>query len=150
MALEAHKIEISTDKSRLQLDVIHNYLAKHSYWAKNISIERLQRAIDHSICFGVYDGDQQVGFARVVTDYAVIAYLGDVFIDEGYRGKGLSKQLMDYIVNVPELNGLRRFVLATKDAHGLYSQFGFTPMEFPERWMERVNHTIYQNGQWMD
>ena len=141
---------ISTNKAELQFDVIHQYLSQHSYWAKNISPERLQRALDHSICFGVYDGNKQIGFARVVTDSAVIAYLGDVFILESFRGLGLSKWLMQAIVEHDELTNLRRFVLATKDAHGLYRQYGFTPMEFPERWMERVNNEIYKSGEWVD
>ena len=140
---------ISTDKSKLQIDIIHKYLSEESYWAKNISKERVQRSIEHAICFGVYDGEKQIGFARIVTDYAIIAYLGDVFILEPYRGKGLSKWLMECIVAHPDLTDLRRFVLATLDAHGLYEQFDFNPLHYPERWMERVNHKNYVDGKWL-
>ena len=140
---------ISTEKSKLQIDVIHKYLSEESYWAKNISKERVQRAIEHAICFGVYDGEKQIGFARIVTDYAIIAYLGDVFILEPYRGKGLSKWLMECIVAHPDLTDLRRFVLATLDAHGLYEQFDFNSLHYPERWMERVNHKNYVDGRWL-
>jgi GNAT superfamily N-acetyltransferase len=133
---------ISTDKSKLQLDVIHGFLS-NSYWAKNISIEKIKTCIENSICYGVYHHNKQVGFARVVTDYAVIAYIGDVFIVEEHRGKGLSKMLMKEIVAHPELQNLRRWILATRDAHGLYEQVGFKELKFPERWMERPRADAY-------
>lgn len=133
---------VSTDKSKLQLDVIHKFLSS-SYWAKDIPLEKLQRAIDNALCFGVYKGGKQVGFARVVTDYAVIAYVGDVFILDEERGKGLSKMLMKAIVEHPQLQDLRRIILATRDAHGLYAQFGFKPLVFPERWMEKPKPGAY-------
>ena len=133
---------ISTDKSKLQLDVIHTFLSS-SYWAKDIAIERVQTAIDNSLCFGVYHGDRQVGFARVVTDFAVIAYVGDVFILEEERGKGLSKLLMKHIVEHPQLKDLRRIILATRDAHKLYEQFGFKTLVYPERWMEKPKPGAY-------
>jgi GNAT superfamily N-acetyltransferase len=136
MELVKDEYFISTDKSRLQLDAIHGFLSK-SYWAKDIPLEKVKLAIENALCFGVYHNDVQVGFARVVTDYAVIGYIGDVFIIEEERGKGLSKILMQHIVNHPQLQGLRRIVLATRDAHGLYEQFGFKPLVYPERWMER-------------
>jgi GNAT superfamily N-acetyltransferase len=133
---------VSTDKSKLQIAVIHKFLSS-SYWAKDISIEKVQRAIDNALCFGVYKGDAQVGFARVVTDFAVIGYIGDVFILDEERGKGLSKMLMKAIVEHPQLQDLRRIVLATRDAHGLYAQFGFKPLVFPERWMEKPKPGAY-------
>jgi GNAT superfamily N-acetyltransferase len=135
---------VSTDRGKLQIDVIHNFL-KDSYWAKDIPIEKLKLSIENALCFGVYNGNKQVGFARVVTDYAVIGYIGDVFILEEERGKGLSKMLMQEIVRHPQLQGIRRIILATRDAHGLYSQFGFTPLVYPERWMERARPDAYIN-----
>ena len=128
---------ISTDRSRLDLDVIHGFLT-NCYWAKGIPREVVARSIEHSLCFGVYDGKRrvQVGFARVVSDFATVAYLGDVFILESHRGRGLSKWLMECIMQHPALQNLRRWILLTRDAHGLYSQFGFTPVKAPERYME--------------
>lgn len=125
---------ISTDKEKLDPSVIHAFLT-NSYWATGISLERVQKRIDNSLCFGVYDDEKQVGFARLITDYDSFAYLADVFILEQYRGLGMSKQLMDFMLKYPAVQGLRRWVLATKDAHGLYAQFGFKPLEIPERWM---------------
>jgi GNAT superfamily N-acetyltransferase len=110
----------------------------------------LKRAMKHSICYGVFKDGEQIGFARVVTDYAVMAYLGDVFILEKYRGMGLSKWLMKIITEYPYTKNIRRMILATKDAHGLYKQTGFTSVEFPDRWMERVNNKIYKNGGWVE
>ena len=128
---------ISTDPALLQIDVIHKYLSEESYWAQGRELEITAQAIENSISFGVYHEEKQIGFARVITDKATFAYLGDVFILEGYRGKSLSKRLMEAILSHPELQNLRRWILATKDAHGLYAQYGFTPLKFPERWMER-------------
>ena len=130
-----NEFTISTDKNLLQIDVIHNFL-KTSYWANNRSKEKTIKAIENSICFGVYENEKQIGFARVVSDCAVIAYVADVFILEEYRGKGLSKWLLKTILEHPELQNLRRWILATKDAHGLYAQFGFQQFVFSERWME--------------
>ena len=127
---------ISTDKSRLDLNVIHRFLTT-SYWAAGRSIETVRRSIDNSIPFGVYKADQQVGFARVITDYATFAWIADVFILEAFRSQGLSKWLMKVIISHPDLQGFRRWVLATKDAHELYRKFGFTELKLPERWMER-------------
>ncbi len=126
----------SNDKLKLQIPVIHNYLANESYWAKNIPLEILKRAIDGSLCFAIYDNTTQIGFCRVITDNATFAYLADVFILEAYRGKGLSIQFMHYVFDYPMLKKLRRFMLATKDAHTLYSKFGFTPLLTPDRFME--------------
>ena len=138
---------ISTDKNKLDIEFIQNYLSNESYWAKNIPFETVQKSIDGSCCFGLYINKndlqatrnspafEQIGFARVVTDHATFGYLADVFIIEDYRGKGLSKWLMKIIMQHPGLQGLRRWMLATKDAHGLYAQFGFLPLDKPERIM---------------
>jgi GNAT superfamily N-acetyltransferase len=128
---------ISTDKSKLDIAVVHGYLCHHAYWCKNIPIEKVERSIAHSFCFGLYKGAAQVGFARLITDYTTYAYLADVFILPAYRGLGLSKWLMAFITGNPEVQGLRRWVLATQDAHGLYAQFGFAPYDRPERLMHR-------------
>jgi len=127
---------ISTDKNLLNFDVIYAYLSNDSYWAKGITAERLKMAINNSLCFGVYYHKTQVGFARAITDKATFAYIADVFILPAYRGKGLSKWLMQTITGHPGLQGLRRWSLATADAQGLYTQFGFTQIANPERWME--------------
>ncbi len=136
-------IHISTDKNLLNLALIHEYLSMQSYWARGIPLERVQRSVDNSLCFGAYTDGQQVAFARIVTDYSTVAYLGDVFVVEAYRGKGVSKQLMEYIAQYPALQGLRRWLLATADAHGLYAQYGFSPLAAPERWMEKHNPNVY-------
>ena len=134
--MNADNYLISTDKSRLDVNAIHDYLCNHSYWAKGRTMEQVLRSIDHSLCFGIYLDREQVGFARVITDYTTFAYLADVYILEPHRGKGLSKKLMDAIVSHGQLQGLRRFVLATRDAHSLYKKFGFKNLSKPERWME--------------
>lgn len=133
---------ISTDRERLSLDVVYGFLT-NCYWAKGIPREVVARSIEHSLCFGIYQGLAQVGFARVVSDFATVAYLGDVFVLESHRGRGLSKWLMECIVRHPALANLRRWILLTRDAHGLYSQFGFTPVEAPERYMELHQHNVY-------
>jgi GNAT superfamily N-acetyltransferase len=129
-------IEISTDPDRLDVNMIHHWLAEESYWAQGIPRELVERAVGNSLCFGVYLGETQVGFARVVTDRTTHAWLADVFIDEAYRGRGYGKALVAAVLAHPELDGLRRFMLATRDAHGLYAQYGFTPVP-PDRFMER-------------
>ena len=128
---------ISTDRARLDLEAIHRFLSTESYWAAGRSIETVRRSIENSLPFGIYRGDEQVGFARVVTDYATFAWLADVFVLSEYRGRGLAKWLVEVIMAHAELQGFRRWVLATKDAHGLYAQFGFAELKRPERWMER-------------
>lgn len=142
---DVHKGEftISTDKSRLDIGVIHKFLSEDSYWAANRTREKTQIAIENSICFGLYHGDRQIGFARVVSDKATFAYIGDVFVLSEYRGKGLSKWLMQMIDEHPELQGLRRWVLATRDAHGLYAQYEFAELRHPERWMEKTAPDAY-------
>lgn len=130
---------ISTDNGRLDIPVIHDFISNQSYWALGRKIETVQRALDNSLNFGLYKNNQQIGFARVVTDYCTFAWLADVFIVDEYRGQGLSKWLMEVITNHPDLTDLRRWVLATRDAHGLYRQFGFSELLQPERWMERFD-----------
>ncbi|MCO5947542.1 GNAT family N-acetyltransferase [Mucilaginibacter flavidus] len=128
--------KISTDKGLLDFELIYNYLDQESYWAQGIPAETLKKAIKGSLCFGVYHEGKQAGFARVVTDNATFAYICDVFILSGYRRIGLSKWLVQTIVKHPGLQGLRRWSLATADAHGLYKQFGFSELSKPQNWME--------------
>jgi GNAT superfamily N-acetyltransferase len=134
---------ISTDKTKMDIPVIHRYITR-SYWAEGIPVETIQKAVEGSLCFGVFHGEKQIGLARVITDAATFAYLCDVFIDESYRGKGLGKWLMGTILRHESLQGLRRIALTTKDAHGLYSQYGFTPLPIPERWMIIQDADIYK------
>lgn len=133
---------ISTDRERLDRQVIHDFL-RNSYWAREIPREVLDRSIENALCFGMYEGKKLVGFARVITDQATFAYLSDVFVLESHRGRGLSKWLMEVILAHPQLQNLRRWTLATRDAHGLYEQFGFRPLSHPERLMEIVDMDIY-------
>jgi len=134
---------ISTDKSKIDIATVHRFLSQ-TYWAEGIPIEIVKRGVDNSLCFAIYRGERLIGFARVITDFATFAYLADVFILPEERGKGLSKWLMRVILDHPRLQGLRRFTLATRDAHGLYAQFGFTPFDKPERWMQRHAPDIYK------
>lgn len=135
--------EISTERERLDLDMIHDFLANQSYWAKGIPFSVMKKAFDNSLCFGVYHRGKQVGFARVATDFTTMAYVGDVFILEPYRGRGLGKRLIETIVNHPELQGLRLWMLGTKDAHALYERYGFKRIAgsspLVERLMARYN-----------
>jgi GNAT superfamily N-acetyltransferase len=133
---------ISTDPGLLNLDVVHGFLTQ-CYWAKGVPREVVARSIENALCFGIYGDAKQIGFARVISDYATYAYIGDVFVLENYRGRGLSKWLMECIMQHPRLQGLRRWSLVTGDAHGLYSQFGFTPLQSPELWMEIHKRDVY-------
>lgn len=136
--LSANNFFISTNKSLLNINCIHNYLCNESYWAKNIPLSIVQKSIEGSVCFGVYKKEEtvtQIGFARVITDNATFGYLADVFILPPYRGIGLSKLLMQTIIKHEELQGFRRWLLVTKDAHSLYEKFGFTVMESNGRLM---------------
>ena len=137
--------EISTDSARLDVDAIHAFLT-HSYWSPGIPRATVARAIANSLCFGVFWQGQQVGFARMVTDKTTFAYLCDVYVLEAHRGRGVSKQLMEHVMQHPDLQGLRRMMLATRDAHGLYTQFGFTPLSAPDRIMEVLKPNIYLSG----
>jgi GNAT superfamily N-acetyltransferase len=132
--------EISTDRGRLDIALIHEFL-RSTYWARNIPRDVVERSMRNSLCFGAFQGGQQAGFARVITDFATIGYVVDVFVVPEHRGRGVSKLLMRAIRAHPQLQGLRRFLLATRDAHGLYAQFGFEPLAQPEQFM-----TIHQPG----
>lgn len=135
--------ELSADKTRLQLDVIHNFLSNHSYWSKKISRELVQKAMENSYCVGVYKDGRQVAYARFITDYATFGYLSDVFVLPEHRGKGLSKAIVNHILEPDWVAGLRNIMLATVDAHGLYRQFGFEPLKYPERYLLISRPDIY-------
>ena len=130
------KLLISTDPARLDIDTICDFLSR-AYWAQARPRQVIELSLRNSLVFGIYEDTRQIGMARIVSDYATFAWLCDVFIHEDYRGKGIGKWLMSSVVSHPDLHGLRRIILATRDAHGLYKQFGFTAMNNPERWMER-------------
>lgn len=136
--MNVESFSISTDKTKLDLEMICNFL-RSAYWANQRPRETVLKSLEHSLCFGLYQFDQQIGLARVITDFATFAYLCDVFVLDDYRGRGLGKFLMQTVLEYPELIHLRRFMLATKDAHGLYSQYGFKGLNAPDRWMERFN-----------
>jgi GNAT superfamily N-acetyltransferase len=139
---------VSTDRARLDLPAIHVFLAGSSYWAKGVPFETFARSAENSLCFGVYDSaGVQVGFARVISDFATFAYIADVFVLDSYRGHGLGKLLMECIQQHPQLQGLRRWVLTTRDAHGLYEKFGFRSPQFPERYMEILRPNMYEESQ---
>jgi GNAT superfamily N-acetyltransferase len=138
-------LTISDDRSRLDRDAIHEFL-RGSYWARGIPRELVDRSIDNSLCFGLYDGDRLVGFARVITDNATFAYLSDVFVLESHRGRGLGTWFMESVLSHPDLQNLRRWMLATADAHGLYRRVGFTALSKPERIMEKLLANAYGAG----
>ena len=143
MNWQKDKFTISTSREKIDVDYVTAFLSR-SYWAEEIPKEIVQKSIDGSLSFGVYEGDKQIGFARVITDEATFGYLADVFIDERYRGQGLSKWLMEVIMGHASLQNIRRFMLGTRDAHGLYSQFGFKELGAPARWMELAVQDIYK------
>lgn len=134
---------ISTDPAKLDHKAVHAFLTT-VYWCEGISLERVSKALDNSLCFGVYHQGKQVGLSRVVTDYATYAYLCDVYVLEAHRGKGLGHWMVECVMTHPELQNLRRFTLATRDAHGIYAAFGFTPPKAPERQMERHDPEVYR------
>ena len=136
---------ISTDNDRLDIRVIHDFISNQSYWGQGRALEVVQRALDNSLNFGIYLDNKLIGFGRVVTDYATFAWIADVFVVTEFRGRGLSKWLMEVMLAHPRLQGFRRWVLATKDAHELYSQFGFIPLHRPERWMERPDANMQES-----
>ncbi|WP_145854354.1 GNAT family N-acetyltransferase [Pedobacter suwonensis] len=144
MEISENGFIFSDQKERLDLEAIHQYLSVESYWAKGIPIATVKRSIENSLCFGIYKDHVQVGFARWVTDKATFAWLCDVYINENYRGLGLSKKMMSFMIFHPDLQGLRRYQLATLDAHGLYEQFGFSAIQNPERQMGIVIQNAYR------
>jgi GNAT superfamily N-acetyltransferase len=143
MEWQKNEFTITTDRSRMDIDYIHAFLSERSYWAKGIPRHIVAASVEGSECFGVFQGDRQVGFARVITDKATTGYLADVFIDEDFRGKGLSKWLMATIMGHPGLQGFRTWMLGTHDAHGLYAQFGFRQLDKPENIMRITDLDIY-------
>lgn len=132
------EVFVSSDKSRLDLEFIHSFLSKESYWARGRTRDQVKKSIEHSECFGIYVNGEQVGFARVVTDHATVAHLVDVFISSDHRGKGYSTVIMDHIFNETDLGLIKRWMLGTQDAHKLYERYGFRQPAHFERWMERV------------
>jgi GNAT superfamily N-acetyltransferase len=140
-----NELIVSTDPARQDVDAIHAYLTR-AYWCEGIPREIVERAVQNSLGFGLFDGAAQIGFARVVTDYATYAYLCDVYVMESHRGRGLGKWLIECVMAHPQLQSLRRFNLATRDAHGLYERFGFRPLARPESFMERHQPDIYKSG----
>lgn len=135
---------IYTDPAKADARAVHKYLSEDSYWAENISLETVAKSLENSLCFSVYTAGKQIGLARVITDKATFAYLCDVYVLPEFRGQGLSKWLMECVQAHPDLQQLRRFMLATKDAHGLYARFGFKPAAAPDRLMEIVNRDLYK------
>jgi len=135
----------SDDKQKIDPAAVHHYLSTQSYWAQNVPLEIVKRSIENSLCFGIYKDTKQVGFARWITDKATFAYLADVYVEEIYRGQGLSKKLMSLMLFHKDLQGLRRYMLGTIDAHGLYAQFGFKSIDHPERLMAIVIKDPYKS-----
>ncbi len=141
--MKASGYTISTDKDRMDLDLIHAFLSQ-SYWAKGIPKDTVRSAMEHSLCFGIFKENEQVGFARAITDYTTFAYMADVFVLEKERGKGLGKMLISYMLSYPSLQGLRRWTLGTRDAHGLYAHFGFEPADSGREMVKRL-FSSYEN-----
>ena len=136
---------ISTDRSRLDVELIHDFLSRTSYWASGRTLDVVRRSIENSLAFGIYKENDQVGFARIVTDYATFAWVADVFVLTEHRSRGLSKWLIEVMLSHSQLQGFRRWVLATKDAHSLYERFGFIPLHRPERWLERPDPSMRES-----
>src|SRR5882757_6049487 len=134
---------ITTDKTKLDIGFLHSFLSTEAYWSKGIPLDTVIRAAENSLNFGLFHQDKQIGYARIISDYSTVCYLGDVFVIRAHRGKGLSKWLMQQVMAHPDLKGLRRWILLTGDAHGLYKQFGWKPIAHPERWMEVHNPDVY-------
>jgi len=134
---------LTTDKKKLDIKVIHDFLSNQSYWSKNISLDKVKAAIENSLNFGLFHFEKQVGYARVISDLSTVAYLGDVFVLPAHRGRGLSKWLMENVMAHSDLQGLRRWILLTGDAHGLYQKFGWRPIADPEKWMELHDPNVY-------
>ena len=137
---------VTTDRSRVDLDVVHGYLTQ-SYWCAGIKLETVRQAVANSIPFSLLEGEKQIGYARVITDSATIAYLGDVFVLPEHQGKGLGMWLIECVMAHPDFRGLRRWILLTRDAHSLYEKYGFTPIAKPDRWMEKHDPGVYERGE---
>ena len=135
---------ITTDHRRFDIDAIHAFLSSEAYWSLGIPVDVVHRAIEHSLCFGLLEGTRQAGFARVVTDRSTFAWLCDVFVLEEFRGRGLGSWLIESVLEHPDMQGLRRIVLATRDAHALYERSGFAPLRTPERWMAIADPDVYK------
>ena len=150
--MEWHKQQylITDDRSRIDYDTVIRFLCKESYWAQDISPEMVKTSIQHSLCFSVFDDSKQIGFARIITDYAVFGYLEDVFIDSIYRGAGLGQWLMDCVMSHPEVKKLKKLMLTTEDAQGLYAKFGFSGLANPDMVMERYNREDFHQFQWAE
>jgi GNAT superfamily N-acetyltransferase len=147
MTIRKDEFELSTDREKMDLEFIHGFLSREAYWCRDIPFDTVKRSVDNSLNFGIFhSGHGQIGFARVITDYATIAYLGDVFILPEYRGRGLSKWMMEQVMTHPGLQGLRRWILLTADAHGLYRQFGWQPAARPELYMEMHDPIVYKKS----
>jgi len=144
MEWQKNGFRITTEESKMDTKYIHEFLSTKSYWAEGIPIDTVEKSIRGSLCFGVFSNERQVGFARAITDKATFAWLADVFIDDRYRGQGLGKWLMEVIISHEDLKGLRRIMLGTKDAHGLYAQYGFIPLPYPERMMTIHYPEVYK------
>lgn len=143
MEVSKENYSISTDKNKLDVLMIHDFLTNKSGWSDGISYDLVKSSIDNSLTFGLYDKEKQIGFARVISDYATIAYLGDIFILKEYRGLGLSKWLMEIIMKHPNLQNLRRWILLTSTAEWLYEKYGFTKLPKPEIYMEKFDPNVY-------
>jgi len=135
---------ITTDKSKMDIIAIHDFLSKYSGWSNNIPFDRVKTSIENSLNFGLFHNDKQIGFARVISDYSTIAYLGDIYVADNYRGQGLSKKLMDCVMTHPNLQGLRRWILLTSTADWLYKKYGFIKIPKPEIYMENYNPNVYR------
>ncbi|MFV8325247.1 GNAT family N-acetyltransferase [Flavobacterium sp. ZS1P14] len=136
---------ITTDKTKMDIVAIHDFLSNYSGWSNNIPLEKVKAAIDNSLNFGLFHKEKQIGFARVISDFYTIAYLGDIYVLDDYRGKGLSKKLMDLVINHPNLQGLRRWILLTSSADWLYEKYGFTKLTKPDIYMELYKPDIYKS-----
>lgn len=139
MQKEKNDFVFTDEKQKMDPILIHQFLTNESYWSKGITLEKVKRSMEHSLCFGIFYNNEQIGFARVITDYVRMAYLADVFILPAFRGKGLGKWMMENILVYPDFSEIKKWLLGTADAHGLYKQFGFTALAHPERFMEKVD-----------
>jgi len=139
---------ITTDKSKMDIVAIHDFLSKYSGWSDNIPFDRVKTSIDNSLNFGLFHNDKQIGFARIISDFSTIAYLGDIYVLDNYRGQGLSKKLMDAVIEHPNLQGLRRWILLTSTADWLYEKYGFTKLHKPELYMELFDPNVYKTDKW--